>query len=124
MRRGDWLILGLILFVAIGGLAYWQFRPWQADTGEIVIEVDGDERFSYPLSQQGRHDIIDVNGIIGITTVELGENRVRVSHSDCPDKVCVNMGWVDRPGRPIACLPNRVIVHVRGQQDDFDFITN
>lgn len=32
---------------------------------------------------------------------------------DCPDGICVKTGWVDG-GTPIVCLPNRLIIEVKG----------
>lgn len=34
--------------------------------------------------------------------------------SDCPDKICVRMGYIHNSGQTAACLPNGVIVQVRG----------
>lgn len=121
MKRGDLLVFGLVAVVAIGGLFLLRLdRPEEA---EIIIQVDGEDMFVFPLNEPGRDMVQDVVGRIGITRVKLEQDRVRVIHSDCPDKLCVHMGWINNPGRPIACLPNRVVVLIRGVPDDYDFIT-
>ena len=48
---------------------------------------------------------------------ECRQGRVRVSHSDCPARVCVKHGWIERTGERIVCVPNRLIVEVVGSDD-------
>jgi len=42
-----------------------------------------------------------------------------MQEADCPDQVCVNTRPADREGQSIVCLPNRVVVEVRGSKKDF-----
>ena len=53
-------------------------------------------------------------------TVLAAPGRVRVLHSDCPDKLCEHMGWSSSPAKPIICLPNRVTVAVSGGRAESD----
>jgi|SRR5690554_2787774 len=119
MKRGDIVIIAIVIILISVGV-YMLFFQAKTPGAEIVIEVDGKEDYSYPLHQPGRDELIEVQGVIGITKVQLGDGQVRVVESDCPDKVCVNMGWIDKPGTPIACLPNRVIVRVTGGDRELD----
>lgn len=52
--------------------------------------------------------------------IEVKAGQVRVAESDCPKGICRNAGWVKTPGRSIVCLPNRVVIEVRGQNDEYD----
>jgi len=40
--------------------------------------------------------------------------------SDCPDQVCVNMGFLHRVGQSAVCLPNLVSFTIRGGADELD----
>ena len=121
MKRGDVLVLALVAAIALGGLAFIHFsRP---DEGVIVIQVEGEDRYVFPLYEPGRDELLEVQGRVGSVFVQLGDGRVRVINVDCPDKLCEAVGWVSTPGRPIACLPNRVTVTIRGMSEDYDFIT-
>ena len=55
-------------------------------------------------------------------TVLAAPGRVRVKHSDCPDKLCEHMGWSSSPAKPIICLPNRVTVAVLGGGEESDAV--
>lgn len=50
--------------------------------------------------------------------IETEKGRVRVRSSGCPDQVCVHTGWISRPGEAAVCLPNRVSVTVRAENQD------
>lgn len=42
--------------------------------------------------------------------IEVSPGMARVLHSDCPDKICVNTGWLTESGQTAVCMPNRVTV--------------
>lgn len=52
--------------------------------------------------------------------IEIKSGRVRVAESNCPNQVCVRTGWVSRPGRTIICVPNRVVIKVKGRMSNVD----
>lgn len=121
MRRGDLIVLVLFIVLALAASYIYFLRPPAPDDAQIVIQVEGEDKFYYPLYQEGRDEDVDIQGHQGITKVHLAEDRVWVVDSACPDKICVNTGWTNSPGRPIACLPNRVIIKIVGDVDDEDF---
>ncbi len=41
-------------------------------------------------------------------TIEVSRSRARVSHSNCPDHICVDTGWLELSGQTAVCMPNRV----------------
>jgi hypothetical protein len=55
-------------------------------------------------------------------TVLAAPGKVRVKHSDCPDKLCEKMGWTSSPAKPLICLPNRVTVTVTGGGEESDAV--
>ena len=56
----------------------------------------------------------------GTNVVSVEPGRIRVSEADCPDKVCVDTGWIDSPGRPIACVPHGLTIVVECAGGDTD----
>ncbi|HOB35076.1 MAG: NusG domain II-containing protein [Firmicutes bacterium] len=117
MRRGDKVIALILTAVVLAGIYMYFLRP-PATEALIVINVDGEDLYTFTLYQKGRDEIIEVEGVLGITKVHLQDGRVRVIESACPDKICVHTGWTNNPAKPIACLPNRVVVKVFGQPED------
>jgi len=50
-------------------------------------------------------------------TVVIRDGKVSIENSDCPGKDCIHSGSIEKPGRSIVCLPNRVEIRVAGQSD-------
>ncbi len=46
--------------------------------------------------------------------IEVKEGRIRVLKSDCPQKICVQTGWISKPGQTIICVPNKVLIEIVG----------
>jgi len=58
--------------------------------------------------------------------VEIIDEKVGMHEADCPDKICYSPEYISRPGETIVCLPNRVVIEVKGEKpdaDDEDIIT-
>ena len=93
MKRGD-IFVALALLALAGALLL--FRP----SGAGRVYVNG-----APASAS-----MTVNEV----QIEIDGNRARVIDSPCRDKLCVRAGWLERPGAAAVCLPQRVIVEIRG----------
>lgn len=85
-------------------------------SGRPVIEVRGPSgQWIFPVDSR---QTLEVEGPLGTTLVEIQGGSVRVVDSPCPEKICIRTGSISRPGQTIACLPNRVIVVIRGGTGD------
>lgn len=115
----DRLIIMVVLALACGGLWWNATRPSGA---QVVIEQDGEIRFSAPLAESGRARI---DGPLGTTVVDIADGGARVTEASCPHRLCMGMGTVARRGEVIACLPNRVLVRVVGgaKERGYDFLS-
>ena len=49
---------------------------------------------------------------------KIKDNAIAFISSDCPDKICVNTGYLRYAGQSAACLPNRVSIHITGEGVD------
>ena len=87
----------------------------------VTIEVDG--QTIHQLDLYTSQEII-VNGTIGKTIINIDNGTARVTHSDCPQKICVKTGRIHRVGEMIVCVPNKVVIKINGQRkNQFDVIT-
>jgi len=103
MKRGDALIV--LALLALAG-ALFLLRPLPGGTG--VVYINGEQATAS----------MTVNGVV----VEIDGLRTRVVSSPCRDKLCVNAGWLERPGEIAVCLPQRVVVEIRGVREGVDSI--
>ncbi len=56
----------------------------------------------------------------GSNTVTVENHRIRVSEADCPDQTCVKTGFLGG-GRPIVCLPHRLVIEYAEGSEEADF---
>jgi hypothetical protein len=108
LRPLDFVAVIIAVF-AVVGVSLFAYGN-NADPTTVRIQSDSGE-FLYPL---GDNRVVEVEGPIGHTHVEIDGNRVRVIDSPCRDKICVAAGWQENTGDWTACLPNRVFVRVEG----------
>jgi hypothetical protein len=109
LKAIDLLAIVLALLV-VGGFSIAAYSG-NGGSNDVVVEASGTQ-WIYPLNVDRRES---VRGPLGETMVIIKGGRAFVEDSPCPDKLCVHMPAVSRPGQWIACLPNRVFVRVRGR---------
>ena len=72
-----------------------------------VISADGKVVKELSLSEEA---VFEINGV----TVEIKDGTARVTHSDCPDGLCMDMKKAENVGDSIICVPNKVSVKISG----------
>ncbi len=127
-RQGRHTLLRLRLFdvvailVALAAIGGFSLLAYSGGSGpaEVVIEASG-SRWIYPL---GEDRTVSAHGPIGETIVVIGGGKAFVKDSPCPDKLCVLSGAISRPGQWVACLPNKIMVSIRGGSEQSVDVTS
>ncbi|MBQ7040051.1 MAG: NusG domain II-containing protein [Clostridia bacterium] len=117
MKKGDILICILVFMLGIL-LLFTQFNAGIADTVEIYS--GGNLYGEYDLHTD---NTIIVKSSYGQNTVCIENDYVYVSESDCDDKNEIFQGKINREGQTLICLPNRLIVAVKGRSESVDSIS-
>ena len=109
--KGDLLLIAIILIVSLG----ISLHLFSSKDNPTVAELYINNKLAkvIPLSQEGyfkyKYDNVSFS-------VDVKEGRVRISESNCPRKVCVHQGWISHSGESIICVPNKVVVKIRGEE--------
>lgn len=112
MKRNDCLLILFLFLLAISSLAGLKYHQ-QQQTDKLMAVISQNNRVieKIDLNQVSEAREIAIGGQYQeIVRVEKG--RIRFLQADCPDKICVNTGWLSRPGDMAVCLPNRVVVKI------------
>lgn len=118
IKIGD--IIVIVLLLALSLVVFLSSLPSQRkEITEAVISVDGAEYARYPLDTD-REIKIEQNGHVNI--IEIKDGAVRVKSADCPDRTCVNQGFIEKGGEVIVCLPARLTVTLEGAETQLDAI--
>ncbi len=113
-KKADLLIIPLL--VAISALSFFLLSPGSGSYVEVyadgelikVMPLDVDAEFVYQY-EEGRKNVIAVKG-----------GKVSVTYADCADKICMHYPPTDRAGSTIICLPHKLVVTVKGGQEQYD----
>ena len=111
-RKKD-LILCVVLLVA--GIICWLVMRLVLPTGNTA-DVYIDDKLVQTIDMTV-NDTYEFNTDRGSNTVVVEYGKISVGDADCPDKVCVNMGWKSRRGETITCLPHKLVIEIQGGRE-------
>lgn len=117
LRPGDFLVLALA--AALVGASYGMFWAPRVEGDTAVVSVGRGVSSEISLLAD---DTVPIKGLIGRSLLQVQDGRIRFVDSPCPGRYCVHTGWIDRTGQVAACLPNGVVVEIRGGEREFDAI--
>lgn len=129
MKVKKWDVIIISLFVIASFIPALIFTlQARADSGGYYVEikVQGELYETSPLTGHTGREEIRIETDLGVNIVEIIDEKVGMYEADCPDKICYSPEYISRPGETIVCLPNRIVIEVKGEKpdaDDEDIIT-
>ncbi|MCL1863644.1 MAG: NusG domain II-containing protein [Defluviitaleaceae bacterium] len=112
MTKKDFIIVGIILI--LGGLLLVSRYFFRRDDGVFAqitclfgvttFSLDDDLIFTLPSNEN--------------IVFEIRDGQIAFLESDCPDKVCVHVGFLRRVGQMAVCLPNNTVLAILGEDAD------
>ncbi len=122
MKRGDLLIYlftaSMLLFSFLLYLFLYSGWGFNQRIESVIVEYKKQVYAKIPLPSEER--TIELKGTWGNLILDLNGYNVRINPSSphyCPDKICMNQGWISKPPGTIVCLPNRIIIYYQGGND-------
>lgn len=108
-------IIVILSFLPFTIFSYQQSGENRANTQVIaVISIDNEIVKEVKLTGHIGTEIFDITDAKGNTeTIEVSDERIRIKSATCPDQVCVNTGFISKPGKTIICLPHRIIIEIK-----------
>jgi hypothetical protein len=90
------------------------------DTGTTiaVITLEGKVYKTIPLSEHHGTDTFTIRTDKGYNTVVVKDQSIGITDADCPDHICVNEGFISKPGDTSVCLPHRVMIEIRASGNE------
>ncbi|MBE6700592.1 MAG: NusG domain II-containing protein [Ruminococcaceae bacterium] len=118
MKRRLFKVSDIAVFVVLLFLALVFFLLKSNNKGEMVeVWVQGEMYQSFPLEKP-----FELELDFDVTIKGNGESAF-FSHSDCPDKVCINTGKLSKEGEWAACLPNETVIKITGKKKSADTVS-
>ncbi|MBR4949633.1 MAG: NusG domain II-containing protein [Clostridia bacterium] len=106
IKKGDIIVfIGVILLILL--ISVITFPKSDGDVVEITVN---EKTTTYSLFE---NVTIETNGEYN-NVVVIKDKKVRVSDARCPDKVCKNTGEISKKGQSIICVPEKMIIKIKG----------
>ncbi len=115
-RKTDILIPAAALILS-GAVALYAFFSVSSGVkgSTVIVTVEGTEYARFPLDEERDIIISGKNGLNNHLVIKNGE--ADITGADCPDKLCVHQKKISRNGETIVCLPNRVVIEIKGEDE-------
>lgn len=126
MTKGDKILIVTIIIISLVSLGFIKNSATGYNDKYISIQVDGKEykKIIFDKSLIGKN--IPIETQFGYNLIEIGDGNVRVIEASCPDELDVKQGYISMPGEIIVCLPNRLVVEIKGSSEtrEIDYISH
>ena len=111
IKTRTWVTIIFILLLISAALCLWLWlRPAAGTVANIYL--DGECVRSVDLSAVEKPYTFTVTSARGENLIEVEPGRIRIVEADCPDRICVNDGWLSDSASPIVCLPHRLVIEL------------
>lgn len=111
------IIVVLIIFSFIPHFIYSSVKAKNNNGLYATIKVDGNllNTIDLPTTSEEKFIIQTVNGT---NTVLVNNNQIKIVNADCKDELCIKQGSICKIGKTLICLPNKLIIEIKGDEYD------
>ena len=111
IKKQDIILMAVLLAAAaIFAVFHLQAAGRPAKLAEILVEGQVVETIS--LDEETEILISGYQG--GTNHIVVKDGKIWCDEASCPDKVCVHTGKISLSTETIACLPNKMIIRIKG----------
>lgn len=106
---GDGVLAVLLIAGAWGG---WVLLSGHTPATVVVF------RDNRPVARYGLDTPAEVKlaGAYGSMLLHIDGQGVSVVHAECPHQLCSQTGRISRAGQQIVCVPNHIVIELRGEE--------
>lgn len=119
-KQDFFLIIVLLLAAGMVWLVYNFVKSQQKEGEFVTVIVRGEEKYSFPLSEDHREEIRQGNEV-NLLVIKDGE--AYIESSNCDNQHCVHHSPIHYAGETIVCLPHRIVIRIDGENSQFDAIS-
>lgn len=120
MTKGDKFLIITIVIISLVSLGFIKKSGSGYNKKYISIQIDGKEYKKIIFDKKLVGKTIPIDTKFGYNLIEIGDGEVKVIEASCPDKLDVLQGAISKPGELIVCLPNRLVIEIKGELEDVE----
>ena len=116
-KKGD-----IIIIAAVAALALVLLAPSLVKKDSLTAQIYVDGQMAEEIDLSAVSESYSFSPKDG-TKIEVENGKIRFASAVCRDKLCVKSGWLDRNGQTAACLPERIVISIKGGGSAPDMLT-
>jgi hypothetical protein len=115
LKIGDYVIILVIVVISVS-MGYFSYFSNVSSNENVQAQLiyNGDVIKVIDLGAITNNEINKVNYNEYGIEIEARHNGIRISDSDCQDKLCIMASWVDKSGEMSICLPQKFMIKIIG----------
>lgn len=123
MKKGDYLVIISIIVLIFTSLGF--VGKGELDKGQKTIEISIDGKIYKRIKLDQNYDQkIEIRNEFGHNLIHIHDGGVEIIDADCSEKIGIKMGFIERRGQVLACLPHKLIIKILGTQKEVDDVAN
>ena len=124
LKKGDIILISGILMAVIAGYILMSiYESYNMNEHKVaVIKQNNIILKSIDLDSLVEPEHFKVTGTYS-ETILIEKGRIRFEEANCPDLLCVKTGWLSKKGDTAACVPNRTVIKIAGDNTKVDGVT-
>lgn len=106
------LIIGLVVLTIT--LTVFIYKKQTSNDLYVEVSIDGKLEESFLLEENIEIMLSTGNKLV------IKDGKVCIYEANCPDKLCVKQGSIDKANESIICLPNKLVVRIAQDKNALD----
>lgn len=112
-KKFDFILFLIIIFINIF-FYFFVFSSEKKEFSEDTVMIKYKNRTFYYSLNEDKIIYLKGNNI----KIEIKNKNVWVAENDCPNKICILMGKINKIGEAIYCVPNGLIIKILGRKKE------
>jgi len=114
LKKWDIILIALLICLSfLPELLIGSKQTKQYSTTYAEITLNGRLYKTVPLSSHHGITEFTITTEQGSNVVEIKDAAIGIIDADCPDQICINMGFIAKPGQTVVCLPHKLMIEVK-----------
>lgn len=112
------IIVSLLILSFVPSIIFSKSLSKNFNSTYVSIKVNGKFYDNIPLSSFKGEKTLTIKSKHGTNDVLVKDNKIKIIKANCKDELCIKQGEISNVGENIICLPNELIIEIKGAEKD------
>ena len=117
IRKADIVLAAVLILICVPFLPGLRIADRSNSEASTVVITKNGELFESCSLYENK----TVN--TGSNTIVIENGEVYMGSADCRNHICIREGRISKAGQIIICMPNRIVVEIKGGDEAYDAVT-